>query len=508
MGFQPNVFVSSACYELRDLRAAIRKWLLEAGFNPILSDAGSFPHRDGMPPYAACLQTLEECPLVIGVVDRYYGNPFDDWGPYPRYKGLAPTHAELRHALDLGKRTLLYVHRDTWNFYEVWRKNPAAFAAAPPHGLDIRTLEMFHELKSRTPAPWIDQFSDVVELQNSLKGEIINQLYRYLLDREKENKDLTQYILEKLEAAPADTRKRIGEALNEDLVQDRDALQARVNEIDAALQRVSGASHEKTELLEQQKIAAEQRLTDVLRQMTAVRNLLAHSAVKDVVWLDHIRRTMMPPQPGRAPFHNTAEVAMRGYHAAAGGRVVPQLSTVTWEKLQHAENGLHRGYHAGIVFRGKDFVPGVTWTTRRAAAGGREADRAHGWRLPNIYWGDYLEVSCHDDPIESPLSWRGYEFQVRNREGQTSEWVQFTYPFDDVMLERIRLDQLREGRDLLARGQPVESVEPMRKAYVFSDRILGGSITKRPCGSRASGKKPGGRRRLQNYDLEPEIVLW
>jgi hypothetical protein len=104
MGFAPNVFLSSSCYELRDLRAAVRQWLSEMGFSPILSDAGGFPHRDGVPPYAACLNTLEECPLVIGVVDRYYGQPFTDWGPFMRYAGLAPTHAELRHALDTGSQ--------------------------------------------------------------------------------------------------------------------------------------------------------------------------------------------------------------------------------------------------------------------------------------------------------------------------------------------------------------------------------------------------------------------
>jgi hypothetical protein len=59
---------------------------------------------------------MDECALVIGVIDRYYGNPFDDWGPFSQYKGLAPTHAELRHALDTGKPVLIYVHNDTWRF--------------------------------------------------------------------------------------------------------------------------------------------------------------------------------------------------------------------------------------------------------------------------------------------------------------------------------------------------------------------------------------------------------
>lgn len=183
---------------------------------------------------------------------------------------------------------------------------------------------------------------------------------------------------------------------------------------------------------------------------------------------------MMPKQPSRVPFHNSLEVAMRGYHAAAGRRTTPTLSQVTWEKLGHAEGGLHRGYHAGIIFRGADFVPGITWTTRRCAPDpGAEPPSQTPWMLPNIYWGNYLEVSSSDDPVESPLSYRDYEFQVRNPEGQTSEWVKFSYAFDEAMLERLRIEALRKGRELLASGKPIEAVEPMRKAYVFTDRILG-----------------------------------
>lgn len=136
MGYQLQVFVSSTCYELRDLRASIRTWLEDLGLVPMMSNEGGFPHADGMPPYATCLRVLEDCPLVIGVVDRQYGHGFDDWGPYPQYAGCAPTHAELRHALELGKRVLIYVHNDTWNFYELWRKNSDVFkTGAAPAGL-------------------------------------------------------------------------------------------------------------------------------------------------------------------------------------------------------------------------------------------------------------------------------------------------------------------------------------------------------------------------------------
>ncbi len=194
-----HVFVSSACYELRDLRASIKQWLTQRGVEPYLSDDPGFPNTDSMPPYASCLLTLERCPLVIGVVDRHYGAKFADWGDaYADYSGCSPTHAELRHAFKLRKQVLLYVHNDTWNFYEVWRKNRDAFKTSAPSGLDVATLEMFHEFKKMVPAPWMQRFSDVNDIWESLNKEFVNRLYEHFEDREKQVRDVTAYLLKKI----------------------------------------------------------------------------------------------------------------------------------------------------------------------------------------------------------------------------------------------------------------------------------------------------------------------
>jgi hypothetical protein len=439
-----------------------------------MSDEGGFPSIDGMPPYATCLRALEECPLVIVVIDRRYGQAFDDWGPYTQHRGCAPTHAELRHALDLGKRVLIYVHNDTWNFYEVWRKHPDAFKTSAPQGLDEATLRMFQELKQRSPAPWIDHFGDVSDVLGSLNSEFVNQLYVQLHDREQQTAGLATYLLNKiLEAAP-EVREKVTAGLSPDLVMDRENLQKQLAAIEGQLKETKGATQQKIDSLGREKGEVQTRLDAVTQQLRHTSLLLARAAMKDAPWLDFIRRTMLPKQPGRVPFHNSAEVALRGYKAAAGGRQKPMLREVTWSKLPYTENDLHRGYKAGIIFRGDLFTPGITFTNRRRGETGPPPGNAdYFWHLPNTYFGDYLEVSCSDDEIESPLSWRDYEFQVKNPEGRTSDWVLFTYPFDDEMLQKVRHDSFDQGEKLLAAGKVAEAVEPLRKAYVFADRILG-----------------------------------
>jgi hypothetical protein len=149
------------------------------------------------------------------------------------------------------------------------------------------------------------------------------------------------------------------------------------------------------------------------------------------------------------------------------------LEKVTWSLLGITEGGLHRGYRAGIIFHGRNFVPGVTTAYRRIGEGPPAGNSDYLWLLPNIYFGEYLELSTGDDPLEGPLSWRGYEFQVRNPDGAKSEWVTFTYPFDDAALDKVRRDSLAEGEAMLAAGRPDRAVEPLRRAYTFDDRMLG-----------------------------------
>jgi hypothetical protein len=142
--------------------------------------------------------------------------------------------------------------------------------------------------------------------------------------------------------------------------------------------------------------------------------------------------------------------------------------------LSYTENKLHRGYKAGLIFKGSDFVPGITYTHRRVGEiGPPTGNNDYFWRLPNIYFGDYLEVSTHDDEVEGPLSWRNYEFQVKNPEGQLSDWITFSYPFDDAKLSEIMQQSAAEGRRRVARRDNEGAVEPVRKAMVFADRILG-----------------------------------
>lgn len=311
-------------------------------------------------------------------------------------------------------------------------------------------------------------------------GVDLHEFFPRLLDRLKNSSDMdaqrhVNQLLEKLQELAPDLRHKILEQIDPSLVERVETLQAKHDLLEQELHNARHDPGERVIELEMQTERLSADLQQAQSALTSARLTLASAAVKDLSWLTMIRTRLMPQQPGRVPFHNSQEVALRGYHAAAGAqRTVPFLREVTWSPVSYVENGLHRGYKAAIVFKGDNFVPGVVVTHRRRGESSLPAGNSdYFWQLPNIYFGDYLEISAGDNEPEAPLSWRDYEFQLKNPEGQVSEWVLFMYPFDDVVLEKIRSDSFQTGLDLLEAGKAAAAVEPLRKAFVFSDRMFG-----------------------------------
>lgn len=306
-----------------------------------------------------------------------------------------------------------------------------------------------------------------------LNKEFVNQLYTQFHESEKQATDLIAYFIGKISDAAPEVREKIAEGLNPALVAERDTMKVKLDELEHAVEIARGEGAEKVEQLSQEKAEVQSRFDSVNQRLQQTEFLLARAAVKDVSWLQMIQTTMMPKQKGRVPFHHSGEVALRGYKARVN-RTVPVLREVTWASLPEKEANLSRGYRAGIIFHGSDFLPGITYARRRQGTTEPPAGNTeYFWRLPSTYYGDYLEVGSSDNFPESALDCRGYEFQVRNPEGEKSDWVAFTYPFNDAELESIRLESLQKGEELFANAQLRASVEPFRKAMVFSDRMYG-----------------------------------
>ncbi len=54
-----------------------------------------------------------------------------------------------------------------------------------------------------------------------------------------------------------------------------------------------------------------------------------------------------------------------------------------------------------------------------------------------------------------------------------SDWIPFSFALDGLALTQMMDDFAGEGRELLAAGNAAPAAEPLRKGWLFSDRMLG-----------------------------------
>ncbi len=209
-----RIFISSPHYGLEDLRGELVEYLEKEGLSPVVSSESGFPDHHGLPPYVQCLRELESCLLVIGIIDRRYGQKFEDWGPFEEYAGLSPTHGELRHAIKMKKRVVVFVRQAVASYYDIYRNNPEEFHSLRlPAGLDMASLEMFRELKLSKPAPWIESFRDVREVKRSIKERLLSDLYEALQQKQSMIESGAALLIEKILHLDPALRKELIEAL-------------------------------------------------------------------------------------------------------------------------------------------------------------------------------------------------------------------------------------------------------------------------------------------------------
>lgn len=220
--YQFPIFISSTDYDLRDLRAELQRFLSELGYRPILSSAEGFADKaPQLQPWECCLPVLQQCFVVILVIDAKYGQRFA-WPSFPdisRGMDISPTHAEYRLSLSQRKRMLVFVREEISSFYSAYRKaldtaNGDATKAKQlletvlPNRISPDVLEFFEEVKRTSPIPWIRTFRDVTDIKTEVRKKLLNELAEVFLIREGHVDTLIQKLSEVLEDLTPEARER------------------------------------------------------------------------------------------------------------------------------------------------------------------------------------------------------------------------------------------------------------------------------------------------------------
>lgn len=111
-----NVFVSSTCYDLSQIRTDISEYLNNSGHNPILSEFENFPISPELNTIENCIKIVKEnADILVLIVGNRYGSIIDN--------GKSITNNEFLVAKQKGIPIFCFIDKATLNALNFWRNN-------------------------------------------------------------------------------------------------------------------------------------------------------------------------------------------------------------------------------------------------------------------------------------------------------------------------------------------------------------------------------------------------
>ncbi len=104
-----TIFLSSTCYDLKDLRAELEKFLNDKGHTLLLSDRADFPVNIGTHRHDVCIENVGKCDLYVLVIDSRFG------AKYYKNESISITWAEYKEAIRTDRLIMSFVRKEVFN---------------------------------------------------------------------------------------------------------------------------------------------------------------------------------------------------------------------------------------------------------------------------------------------------------------------------------------------------------------------------------------------------------
>jgi hypothetical protein len=159
---KPSVFVSSTCYDLKQVRADLKSFLESLGLDPVLSEYDDFPIDPGVSNLDNCLKAVEvKADIFLLIVGTRYGSLTD--------KGKTITNLEFLTARAKGIPLYVFVTRQILDVLPVWKANETAdfsnVADSP------RLFEFVANLRE-TGETWVFPFETAQDMFEALRTQL------------------------------------------------------------------------------------------------------------------------------------------------------------------------------------------------------------------------------------------------------------------------------------------------------------------------------------------------
>ncbi len=122
---KPRIFVSSTCYDLKEIRSQIREFIQDYGYEPILSEFGDIFFDYGEHPQDSCFKEIEKCQMFVLIIGNSFGSTYYRYSNSSSPNSITMEEFEKSIRCDIPKHVFInrFVEYDYQNYVRAWEKH-------------------------------------------------------------------------------------------------------------------------------------------------------------------------------------------------------------------------------------------------------------------------------------------------------------------------------------------------------------------------------------------------
>ena len=161
---RPSIFVSSTCYDLKQIRQDIREFIEDdLGYEAILSEYDSFPIDPDKDTINNCLRVVEQrADIMVLIVGSRYGYITD-------YKEKSITNLEYLRAKSKGIPIFVFIDQKVINILPIWKKNKEMDFSDL---VDSKKIFEFVDILGNKDSNWIHEFNTGQDIIKCLRKQL------------------------------------------------------------------------------------------------------------------------------------------------------------------------------------------------------------------------------------------------------------------------------------------------------------------------------------------------
>ncbi|MBO6305950.1 MAG: DUF4062 domain-containing protein [Paludibacteraceae bacterium] len=159
-----NIFVSSTCYDLSQIRNDIKQCILELGHNPILSELKEFPVNPNLSNAENCINAVKnEADIFVLIIGNKYGSELDS--------GRSITNTEFITAVDKGIPIYTFALKQMTTILPLWERNPDMDLSSVVDNKKV--FEFLADVRKKRGL-WNFEFEKAQDITEILKSQLSN----------------------------------------------------------------------------------------------------------------------------------------------------------------------------------------------------------------------------------------------------------------------------------------------------------------------------------------------